>query len=132
MRNPFDDNDYDPDRQFRENRARWRRMQRQLPLSDPMSRLNLENQPKGVVETFGERIEASWKERARQSGQLFPEKTVDESGRTITKFHGDIRTYMEPFLQKPVPFKLAKLTHINGKAYLTHQLTTIRVPRGSM
>ena len=30
-------------------------------------------------------------------GRLIPVRSVDEAGRTITKFHGDIRAFMRPF-----------------------------------
>jgi hypothetical protein len=130
MKNPFDDSD--PEAEYRKNMSRWAKMQAQLPRREPLSRIRLSGYQRQASELLGQKIQERWQEHVRNSGELIPEKTVDESGRPITKFHGDIRSYLGPYMQKPVPFKLAKLTHIGGRAYLTHQLTTIRVPRGSM
>lgn len=114
MKNPFS-GPSKAEREHQRNLSRWSRM-------DPQMAKILPTQEKRVQEIMGKRIEHEFAAKMRNSGQLFPEETVDSAGRDCTIYHGDIRAAFEPFLIPPTPIKLTKTIWHKGRAFLETQI----------
>ena len=113
MKNPFAPAPKDENTVSPETLQRWRTMQSHIGDRTPLEKL----QPV-VARIAGEKIEASWHQWARNSGQLFPEVTKDHAGREVVKYSGDIRAAFQPWVQEPIKTRLSEVTHFQGKTYL--------------
>ncbi len=119
MKNPFPI-ERKADKQYRQNLSRWRQMAEAI--GDRAGLAVLKSQPKEVIALTGPRIEKAFATKMRNSGQLFPEETVDATGRDCTVYHGDIRSAFEPFLIPATPIKIAETVWHRGLPYIKDQL----------
>jgi hypothetical protein len=113
MRNPFAPAPENPNTIPPETMERWQTMQAHIG-----DRTNLKSLQPVVAKIAGEKIEASWHQWAKDSGQVFPEQFRDSSGREVTRYSGDIAAAFRPWNIPPLKVKLAEVTHFQGKSYL--------------
>jgi hypothetical protein len=116
MKNPFAPQPKDESAIPTETMQRWQTMQTHLGDRTDLSRL----QPV-VAKIVGEKIENQWHQWARTSGQVFPEKFKDSSGRQCTRYLGDIKAAFAPWNQPTIKVKLAETTHFQGRTYIKGQ-----------
>ncbi|MHB1285315.1 MAG: hypothetical protein ACYCYP_01925 [Leptospirales bacterium] len=116
MKNPFAKPQEDQSAIPPETMTRWKVMQSHLKDST-----NLEKLQPQAAKIIGERIENTWHQWARNSGQIFPEQFRDSSGRDCVRYSGDIKSAFQPWIQDPLKCKLADLTHFQGKSYIRGQ-----------
>ena len=75
-----------------------------------------------VVKTLATPILKEFQETAAKRGALIAEEFVDSMGRNCRRFHGDARVGLEGFAAGGARCKVAPLTTINGKTYLSDRL----------
>ena len=97
--NPFTDDD-GTDGTLRRNLERLKRHSRSFktadlqPLTGPALRL------------IGDHLRKEARENLANCGELFAFSHRDDAGRKITRFEGDIATWMAPFSIPPIPLKI--------------------------
>lgn len=93
-----------------------------LPYSSFKGKVDVTKERLGVLEAIGPAIYKEFQEKAAKAGVLIAEEFVDSMGRNCRRFHGDARVGLEGFAAGGARCKVAPLTTINGKTYLSDRL----------
>ena len=106
----------------KEQRELRERMTTMVPYTSFRGKLDVATAPLPVLEALAHPVEMAFREYAATNGKLIAETFQDTAGRTVTRYHGPDNAAWKPFQAPGVRARIAPLTTIGGKTYITSKM----------